>query len=112
VCLQIGESDPERWLDEQPKRVITTWAAYWRLEPWGLPWHRHATWMAKLDQLFEILLRWFTSGETNYRAAPFKDWMPADWSEHNGKSRQKRKKATLKDQFAALAKMYGGRWSG
>ena len=35
VCLAIGESDPEQWLEDVPERVFELWEAFYAVEPWG-----------------------------------------------------------------------------
>lgn len=73
-----------------------------------MPWHRHATWMALLDRLQEVLLRWMTSGETDYRAADWRHWMPGDYAGESAP--KKRKKVSLRKQLQAVAAAYGGKY--
>jgi len=75
--LELGIDDPEKWLANAPKRVIRTWDAYWQLEPWGQPWHRHAASMMMLAAIHRMLM----TGEQKHKPASFADWMPAGWSE-------------------------------
>lgn len=102
VCLELGIDDPERWLHETPKRVVDLWQAYWRLEPWGLPWHRHATWMQMLDRIYGAIVTWFGG---KHESTDFADFMPADWI----KPKQKKKRGSLRQDLAILKAMYGGR---
>lgn len=71
-----------------------------------MPWHRHAAWMVKLDQLLEVALQWASGGKSSYRATQFKDWMPGDYAGEV----QKRKKLTLKDQLRVVARVFGGNY--
>lgn len=63
--------------------------------------------MFKLDQMVEVLLRWFTGGETKYKASAWRDWMPGDYA---GEAAPRKRKKTLKQQLSLLAKAYGGNW--
>ena len=103
MCLQLGIDDPEMWLATKPKRVVALWEAYWRLEPWGLPWHRAAGSVMKLDQILEVILSWATGGKSKYKARQFKHWMPGDWADS---SERPEKRMTLKEQLDIVAKAY------
>ena len=65
MCLELGIDDPAKWLDETPRETVELWAAYWRLEPWGMPWHRHAV---------NCMLQ-----DASEKPRRFKDWMPVDF---------------------------------
>lgn len=105
LCLQLGIDDPEAWLAKTPRRVVNTWMAYWRLEPWGLPWHRHAGWMVKLDQILEVMLNWASGGKSQYKASPYAHWMPADYSSADRPKRP----VGLREKLTFLARMYKAR---
>lgn len=106
LCLELGIDDPEAWLASKPRRVMNTWEAYWRLEPWGMPWHRHAAWMCKLDQIVQLMIKWATGGKTDYKMAKYEDWMPGDYVGEV----KRRRKSNLRQQLRVIAKAFGGKW--
>ena len=105
VCLRLGVSDPERWLDEQPKRVVYLWAAYYRLEPWGNEWLRSAMLLQTLHWIGDMVAAWITGGKHKPTAYEISRWMPSDWVSPLGKQG---KRKTLRKQLDVLAKMFGG----
>lgn len=107
VCLELGIDDPELWLHTRPKRVVNTWAAYWRVEPWGMPWHRHAQWMLGLDHLLEVLLAWASGGKAKYRARRYRDWMPPDW--YGGPRQGRQSMKVLKKQLGVMRRVFANR---
>jgi hypothetical protein len=74
----LGIDDPEKWLANADKRVVKTWEAYWRLEPWGQPWHRHASMMMMLNAIYAMVVSWI-GGDAKKCQRKFADWMPGDW---------------------------------
>jgi hypothetical protein len=88
--------NPFAWWDSLPDGVVEFWQAYYRVEPFGGQWHRHATTCMMLDRL---ALRF--SAERNERIQPFASWMPADWVELGQKTEQ----VPISKQLDAVAKV-------
>ena len=106
MCLKLGIDDPEKWLATKPKRVVNLWAAYWRLEPWGLEWHRHASMMSVLYMLCTNIACMF-GGKSDSKAYRFRDWMPSDWQDDSPQTPNS--KLTITQQLDIVAKAFGAR---
>jgi len=104
LCLELGIDDPEKWLANAPERVLRTWWAYWQIEPWGLPWHRHAAYMSLLDAMYAVCLKWFSGGKSKYKPREFRDWMPGDWVTD---SQPREKPDSIFDQLDEFRKRVG-----
>jgi hypothetical protein len=78
--LQLGIDDPERWLANADPRVVRTWMAYWQLEPWGMPWHKHASMMMFLQAMCSTIVGMWASKASKAPKPEMQDWMPSDWS--------------------------------
>lgn len=101
MCLQLGIDDPEKWLASKPRRVIELWEAYWRLEPWGLEWHRSSALMTMMDSIRVMFVRWLCGGKSKIEPKPFSHWMPGDWADDANPVPTK--KLTIKEQLDIVA---------
>jgi hypothetical protein len=52
--LQLGIDDPRAWLDATPDDVVGLWDAFYRLEPWGGEYQRHADQMEIAEAAFAL----------------------------------------------------------
>ena len=48
--------DPRAWWDSLPSDVVTLWDAFYRLEPWGGEYQRHAAECELLESIFAKLI--------------------------------------------------------
>lgn len=77
----IAIDNPLGWWDSLSDETVEFWSAYWRVEPWGTPWHRHAGLMQMLDVIYSACLGWFSGGKSRYEPQRFGRWMPTDWQD-------------------------------
>jgi hypothetical protein len=81
--LQLGIDDPRSWLDATPDDVVSLWDAFYRLEPWGGDYQRHADQMEIAEAAFAIQAN--TAIPKNRRDLRFKPrqrkrFFPADYA--------------------------------
>ena len=76
MCLLLGIDDPEQWLHEASSRKVAFWEAFFRVEPFGCDWERHAVQSTLLSCLMSTVAA--TAGG---KAKPQKieDFMPGVW---------------------------------
>jgi hypothetical protein len=104
LALQRGGEavdDPMAWLDSLPDDVLTLWDAYYRLEPWGGEYHRHAAEMEVLETILAYVVnRHVTEKSKVYKPRSRADFMPAGYA---GERPKKKPKQTIGAQVAAMA---------
>jgi len=76
VCLALGIDDPEAWLDRAPQRVVAIWRAFYRLEPWGNDYQRHAVEASLLSRINATIGASFGA---KLKPLSFADLMPQEW---------------------------------
>lgn len=92
----MGIDDPEQWLEDAPKRIVDLWEEYWKLEPWGLPWHQSA----QTNMLLDWILTYQVSVNGGRRQSrSFTDFMPIGYSESTTEPA-----SNLLDKLAQIAK--------
>lgn len=78
LCLELGIDDPEQWLEDTPKRIVDFWENYYRVEPFGLPWHQTAQTAELLEWIYTMFVA--RAGQ-KHDPRKFRDFMPHSFFE-------------------------------
>jgi len=101
VCLALGVDDPEAWLDRAPQRVVAVWRAFYRLEPWGNDYQRHAVEASLLSRINATIGASFGA---KLKPLSFADLMPQEWDRPEAIEVDS---ASIKQAQAAIAAKWG-----
>jgi len=72
-------SDPYSWWDSLSDEAVEFWQAYWRVEPWGFEFERHAEQMRALDYIYAALVNQHMEKGKEYKPPDFVSHMPDDF---------------------------------
>lgn len=100
LCLAIGNDDPEAWLESASERQLLIWKAFYRLEPWGMEFHRHATLSTLISGLVSMIA---ASNGQKLDVRDFAEFMPSDWIDPAKKPSPKKRKKKLASTLNMLA---------
>lgn len=76
MCLALGIDDPEQWLHEASSRKLAFWEAFFKVEPFGCEWERHAIQSTLLSCLMVTVAA--TAGGKG-KPQKLEDFMPGSW---------------------------------
>lgn len=99
LALQRGGKaidNPVEWFDSLPEGVIEFWQAFYRHEPFGGEWHRHAE---QCQMLHAIAMR-FSSGDGE-KLLQQADFMPADFI-----NLQRQRRVPITEQLNAVKRAH------
>lgn len=72
---------PYTWWDSLSDEAVDFWKAYWRVEPWGCEWERHAVQVSSLEHIFAAIINQHVEKGKEYKPGPFASHMPPDYYE-------------------------------
>lgn len=107
MCLQLGITDPEKWLESVPDRVLACWLAYDEVEPIGCDWERHASLLAMLDGVTAACINPHVDTK---KAKPMKPRSPAEFLPKGFLDSGKKRRVPLAKQLELFARAFGGNW--
>ena len=103
--------DPLAWFDGLDDEVANLWDAYHRLEPFGNPYHRHASEMEVLETILAKLLNRDLPPDRRdlrYEARKRRDFMPADYAGETPRRKPKQNDVMAQcEAFAAAIQQRG-----
>ena len=100
VCLALGIDDPVRWLDRTRPETLALWEAYYRYEPFGDEWLKHAQQCSVISNVTSMVA---ASVGVKSKPPALSTFMPESWI--GNKSNKKKRKASIAS-FMSWARQY------
>ena len=105
MALAKGIDDVVGWYESLPDDVWSQWEAFDRVEPIGCEWERHASVMAMLETVYAATINPHLEQSDRIKPRPPQEFLPSGFTGE----KPKRRRATLREQLALVAKVFGGR---
>lgn len=72
-------AEPYQWWDSLSNEAVEFWQAYWRVEPWGFEFERHAEQMQALNYIYAALVNQHLEKGKEYKPPELTSHMPDDF---------------------------------
>ena len=97
----MAVDDPRAWFDSLPDDVVALWDAYYRIEPFGNDYHRHAEMCEILEHIYAVVVNRGMSSRANMiRPRKRRVFFPPDYV---GQRERKARKTTIGQQLEEYA---------